>query len=83
MQEKPLNPFLIFSIGLTLTGLLLTNLLFARGPATKNEELLDALGAARGGETIVLSDGDYGSLDIENRSFSSHVTITSANPKGA
>lgn len=43
-------------------------------------ELTAALIAARGGETIVLAAGDYGTLNLRNRTFSSAVTITSADP---
>jgi hypothetical protein len=46
--------------------------------STQNE-LLSALAKARGGETIVLKDGDYGSLRLDGLKFSSDVTIKSAN----
>ncbi|MFZ7094515.1 right-handed parallel beta-helix repeat-containing protein, partial [Primorskyibacter sp. 2E233] len=46
-------------------------------------QLLSALDSAKGGETIVLANGDYGSLNIDNKAYSSQVTITSATPLGA
>ncbi|OWJ84118.1 hypothetical protein CDV52_09555 [Haematobacter missouriensis] len=53
------------------------------------DELLTALRAAKGGEEIVLADGDYGSLSLNGRwganifPYDSPVTITSATPGGA
>ncbi|MCR8726851.1 right-handed parallel beta-helix repeat-containing protein, partial [Frigidibacter sp. ROC022] len=42
-----------------------------------------ALSSAKGGETIVMKSGDYGSLDISGKSFSSYVTLVSEEPLGA
>ena len=42
-------------------------------------ELIAALNAASGGETIRLTDGNYGSLDLHNYDFTNYVTITSKN----
>jgi parallel beta-helix repeat protein len=46
-------------------------------------DLLSALSSATGGETIVLQDGNYGSLDLEDLHFNDYVTIRSATPLGA
>ncbi|SEK69077.1 Concanavalin A-like lectin/glucanases superfamily protein [Roseivivax marinus] len=46
-------------------------------------ELLDALSSASGGETLVLANGRYGDLDVDNRSFGSEVTIVAQNRLGA
>ena len=43
-------------------------------------ELSAALSSAEGGDRIVLAGGDYGSLDIRGVTFSSDVTIVSADP---
>ena len=43
-------------------------------------ELYDALSSAEGGDRIVLAGGDYGSLDFRGVTFSSDVTIVSADP---
>ena len=43
-------------------------------------ELYAALSSAEGGDRIVLAGGDYGSLDIREVTFSSDVTIVSADP---
>jgi len=40
-------------------------------------QLTAALNSARGGDTIQLASGDYGSLVLDGRTFSSDVTITS------
>ena len=53
------------------------------------EGLLAALKTAAGGDSIVLADGDYGSLNLKGRygpnvlPYDSPVTITSATPGGA
>lgn len=50
------------------------------------EELISALKSARGGETILLEDGDYGSLKLDSRyaatlkEYSETVTIAALNP---
>ncbi len=44
-------------------------------------ELLAALSSAKGGDEILLKSGDYGSVEIENKDFSSFVTIKSADGK--
>ena len=41
-------------------------------------ELLSALSSAKGGDTIELKSGDYGSLEINNLDFNSYVTLKSA-----
>lgn len=46
-------------------------------------QLLEALAAAKGGETITLADGNYGTLDIIDHDYSTFVTITSQNRLGA
>ncbi|MEM9011151.1 MAG: right-handed parallel beta-helix repeat-containing protein [Pseudomonadota bacterium] len=50
---------------------------------SNRSELLSALSSATGGETIVLRNGDYGSLDIVNERFSQYVTIEAQNNGGA
>lgn len=45
-----------------------------------SEELATALEAARGGDRIELEAGDYGLVQITSETFSSEVTITSADP---
>ena len=52
---------------------------------TNKTELLQALSAASGGETIVLAGGNYGNLTLKDSAsldlnFASKVTITSADP---
>lgn len=48
---------------------------------TSASELTSALAAARGGETFVLADGDYGSLVYKNvPALDTTVTITALNP---
>lgn len=42
-----------------------------------SSELTRALTAARGGDTILLKSGDYGSVNLSNYNFSSAVTIKS------
>ena len=54
------------------------NAIFVSGAA----ELTTALQNATGGETIVLANGNYGSLTLE-KNYTSYVTIQSANPLGA
>ena len=44
------------------------------------QELMEALSGARGGDRIELAAGQYGDLSFENMTFSSDVTITSADP---
>lgn len=44
-------------------------------------ELYDALESAVGGDSIKLTAGDYGDVNLSNFSFNSEVTITSANLK--
>ena len=51
------------------------------GPATALD-LDTALAQARGGETILLPDGDYGDLTL-TQDFPARVTIRAANPLGA
>ncbi|WP_076449783.1 right-handed parallel beta-helix repeat-containing protein [Roseivivax lentus] len=46
-------------------------------------QLLDELAKAKGGETIVLADGNYGALHIVDRAFPAYVTLKSANTHGA
>ncbi|MGX0978369.1 hypothetical protein ACSSVY_004109 [Roseovarius sp. MBR-51] len=46
-------------------------------------QLSAALARAAGGETIVLSSGNYGALDISGESFSSYVTLVSEEERGA
>ncbi|MEM6474276.1 MAG: Ig-like domain-containing protein, partial [Planctomycetota bacterium] len=46
-------------------------------------ELSDALASATGGELILLEDGNYGPLTIEDRSFSSKITIRAQNEREA
>jgi len=45
-------------------------------------ELDNALDTATGGEIIRLNNGNYGAYDINDRTFSSYITITSANEQG-
>ena len=45
-------------------------------------ELQKALGAVSGGDTIVLKDGDYGTINISTK-YASAVTIKAENPLGA
>ncbi|WP_171233843.1 right-handed parallel beta-helix repeat-containing protein [Ruegeria sp. HKCCA4812] len=47
---------------------------------TSAAELNQALSQASGGETILLTAGDYGSLNLHNTNFASNVTIQSADP---
>ncbi|MCX8955371.1 hypothetical protein OU790_18260, partial [Ruegeria sp. NA] len=47
---------------------------------TSAAELNQALSQATGGETILLAPGDYGSLSLKNTSYSSPVTLKSADP---
>ena len=47
---------------------------------SNSAQLSAALKSATGGETIVLSSGNYGDFNISNAKFSSEVTIVSANP---
>ena len=49
---------------------------------SNRSELQKALGSASGGDTIVLKDGDYGTINISAK-FASAVTITAENPQGA
>lgn len=49
------------------------------GPA----DLPAALAAARGGETLVLADGDYGAVDIAGKTYADFVTLRPARPGGA
>ncbi|MBY8978061.1 tandem-95 repeat protein [Rhodobacteraceae bacterium NNCM2] len=46
-------------------------------------QLKAALAAAQSGDTILLADGDYGALEIDDLKFSQDVTIRSVNPLGA
>ena len=46
-------------------------------------QLMQALQAASGGETVVLADGDYGTLDLNGLNFDSFVTLTSETKLGA
>ena len=46
-------------------------------------ELVRTLADAGGGETLVLADGNYGSLHVEGRRFPREVTIRSAGHRGA
>ena len=46
-------------------------------------ELYLAISNAQPGDTIVLKDGDYGSLNLTGVSFSDYVTLKSENPQGA
>src|SRR5690606_27308869 len=46
---------------------------------SNSAQLSAALKSATGGETIVLSSGNYGDFNIGNAKFSSDVTIISAN----
>lgn len=46
-------------------------------------ELLTALNNARGGETIVLRNGEYGALDLSGKTYASNVTIKAASPLAA
>lgn len=46
-------------------------------------ELASALDAATGGETIALEDGDYGTVEINDKTFSDHVTVIAENPRKA
>ncbi|MEM9969923.1 MAG: right-handed parallel beta-helix repeat-containing protein, partial [Pseudomonadota bacterium] len=48
--------------------------------ASTRAELDAALDAASGGDKIVLSPGQYGSLNLKNVEFDDFVTITSADP---
>ncbi len=50
---------------------------------TTAEEFQQALASARGGETILLAGGDYGSLSIRSRDFDETLTIRSADPNDA
>ncbi len=50
---------------------------------SNTSQLFAALSQASGGETIILSSGNYGSLDISGKSFSSYVTLVSEEPRGA
>lgn len=43
-------------------------------------ELNEALKNASGGDTILLSEGNYGGLSIEGRKYDSEIVIKSANP---
>jgi len=42
------------------------------------QQLSNALSAASAGDRIVLSNGDYGQLDIHNRNYSSYITLLPA-----
>lgn len=42
-----------------------------------------ALGAATGGETIVLEDGNYDSVEVSDKNYADHVTIMAANARQA
>lgn len=57
---------------------ILADVVAVRGGA----ELQSALATATGGDVIVLADGAYGSVRIE-QNFTEHVTIKAANPLGA
>lgn len=50
---------------------------------TNATELNAALAAAQGGETIVLAEGDYGTLEIKGRDFAETVTLVSETPLAA
>ena len=54
---------------------------YAQVEVSSSAELIAALNAASGGKTIRLTDGDYGSLDLHDYSFTSYVTITSKNAR--
>ncbi|MDH2328874.1 right-handed parallel beta-helix repeat-containing protein [Cereibacter sp. SYSU M97828] len=47
------------------------------------EELLATMPRLAGGETVILADGDYGSLSISRSSYSEAVTFVAENQKGA
>ena len=47
---------------------------------TSAAQLSAALNAARGGEVFNLAPGNYGALNIRNRTFSNAITIRSADP---
>lgn len=47
---------------------------------SNTSQLLSALSSANGGDVIVLESGNYGSVDFENFSYNSMVTVKSANP---
>lgn len=47
---------------------------------SNTSQLLSALSSAKGGDTIVLASGNYGAVDFKNLSYSSMVTVKSANP---
>ncbi|MEO0566862.1 MAG: right-handed parallel beta-helix repeat-containing protein [Pseudomonadota bacterium] len=46
---------------------------------SNSSQLMSALNQASGGDEIRLASGDYGDLNLDNVSFNSPVTITSAN----
>ncbi len=52
----------------------------ARARITSATELLSALNAAHGGETLLLAPGSYGPVMIANMRFERPVTITSEDP---
>jgi hypothetical protein len=49
---------------------------------TNQEELLSAMKTASGGDTILLADGDYGTVTLKN-DYDSPVTLQAENPGGA
>ena len=50
---------------------------------TSRAQLLSAIENAKGGATIMLADGYYGNLDINNKTYNSQIKILSENPLGA
>jgi hypothetical protein len=51
--------------------------------ASDDTELVDGLEGASGGETIVLEDGDYGSVEISDKDYADHVTVLAENLRQA
>lgn len=50
------------------------------GPATTTSELSSALASAQAGDEVLLAPGDYGEYTFQNLSYSSYVTVRSADP---
>ena len=78
------RPLIIALSSLVLGLMVLTNSLSASDSRTvKNaSELQSALGNVRGGETIVLAEGDYGEIEIR-KAFAPDLTLKSEVPHGA
>ncbi|MGJ8678660.1 MAG: right-handed parallel beta-helix repeat-containing protein [Akkermansiaceae bacterium] len=68
------------NVSLTIAAILLSYTLPALAQSVSNlSELQAFLSLSEGGETILLEPGDYGDLEVKNRSYTSFVTIRSKN----